>query len=102
MKKGLINRFLTQRSIGTALLSLAIAVLLFNGQALVSAQSPSADRKVPTQYFMTNPEGYNASMWELVRLAMESWQKELGVPFEMEVLDHDQLNSFQKSWLANN
>ena len=73
--------------------SIIVIFLLLVSQATALASSLSKERKVPTQYFMNNPEGYNASMWELVRLAMENWEKELGVPFEMEVLDHDQLNA---------
>ena len=93
MEKVARNGFLNQSHFGMVWLALAIVILLFCCQTSVFAASPSGDRKVPTQYFMNNPEGYNASMWELVRLAMESWEKELGVPFEMEVLDHDQLNA---------
>jgi hypothetical protein len=40
---------------------------------------------------MTNPEGYNTTMWEMVSLAKETWERKLGLTFKIDVRDHDEV-----------
>lgn len=87
------EKILGQRCLLTFIFMILYVMLFVSAaERLVYAKS-LVERRIPVQYFMTNPEGYNAAMWEIVILTIDSWEKELGLTFKREVLDHDQLNT---------
>jgi peptide/nickel transport system substrate-binding protein len=87
----LTRRLLNQISLRISSFALLCGILALAGSPNSAKAGSLSERRIPTQYFMTNPEGYSAPMWEIVGLQMDIWEKELGVEFEREVVDHDQL-----------
>jgi|GEM_PF-171115 len=70
--------------------TLLVFACLLGGQAVFAADQAQG-QKIPTQNFLTDPQGYSASFWEVSQIAMDVWNKELGTDFKRQVEEHDQL-----------
>ena len=82
------KRFVAKRGIVVLCLILVLGIFLLRPTEAATL----AERRIPVQYFMTNTQGWSATMWEMVSMTMDSWEKELGLKFDREVLDHSELN----------
>ena len=78
------------RQLKIVLAVMVLFTLSLGGTAALSAGSAQGQR-VPTQNFLTDPQGYSVAFWESSQIAMDTWNKELGTDFKRQVEEHDQV-----------
>ena len=74
-----------------ALLVILALILISDARHQAWAAGQNHGKPVPTQKFLTDPQGYSAAFWEASLIAMDTWNKELGTDFQRQVEEHDQL-----------
>jgi len=70
--------------------TLVLLACVLGGKAGL-ADDKAQSQRVPTQNFLTDPQGYSVAFWEASQIAMDTWNKELGTDFKRQVEEHDQV-----------